>query len=126
MTSGSGTSSSTGSLEAVSSNTVTTVVASIGAISVSPKQAAPSAATDSFPAGNAVVIWTDLSKRVRTSMRRAGSSFAAASFPALPTTVEPSQTFSSANAQVAMNAAGHATAVWQRTIAAGRASTMPL
>lgn len=48
-------SSSTGSLEAVSSNTVTTVVASIGAISVSPKQAAPNAATDSFPAGSAVV-----------------------------------------------------------------------
>ncbi len=79
---------------------------------------APAVAMD--PAGNAVAVWTDLNKRVRASMRRAGSSFAAATFPPLaPATVSPSQMFSVANAQVAMNSAGHAVAVWQRNIAAG-------
>lgn len=48
-------SSSNGLTEMISSNSVTTVVASIGALVVSPKQAAPNVATDSFPTGSPVV-----------------------------------------------------------------------
>jgi len=47
-------SSNTGTTFMSTSNTISTVVASIGAIAVSPKQTAANPATDSFPAGSVV------------------------------------------------------------------------
>jgi head-tail adaptor len=73
------------------------------------------------PAGNAVVLWTDTDKRVWASMRRVAGGFAGGAFPASPSLVSAASGTAAGDVQVAMNAAGDATAVWQRTLNATQA-----
>lgn|GEM_PF-2159252 len=94
-------------------------ISTLTPLPVEQAQQGPQVAID--PAGNATVVWTNTNLRVRAVMRRAGASFAGATFSTAANVFNGP--LGVLGARVAMNPAGEAVAVWQ-TVQGGGNSTV--